>query len=142
MRIVASIIYHFFMDYFRGMEIVPNNQNHLGVDIRLKAVKVVVKLDQRSPSQTKKLKPGEEAELYEDVFTKEDLREIFVVKKAKFEKCKGMVENFIEQVEDVVGRVWDVKAKDQRKEDEEAEAEEREKIMKILKRNKIVLPAG
>ena len=137
LRLVASIIYHFFIDYFRQIEIVPNNQNHLPVELRNKPRKTPYKLDDRFIPKPKKLKPGEESELYEDVFSKEEMKEVFLIKKAKFEKCKGLVEQFIERVEDIVSRTFEVKNAERIKEQQEISEEERAKILKILKRKKI-----
>lgn len=86
--------------------------------------------DNRPKIQPRPLEPGKEPELYDDVFTKSELKAIFAERKNQFEFIKEQVELFVDRLDDIVKATFKSKKDDQRK---EARREYKARIKKVIK---------
>jgi len=96
--------------------------------------------DNRPKIQPRPLEPGREAELYDDVFTKSELKAIFAERKNQFEFIKEQVELFIDRLEDIVKATFKSKRDDQRKEARRDYKQRIKKVIKSLKRARLYTP--
>ena len=134
MRTIGSIIYHSFMDYIKN-RIKPdeNAQTNLVVEKRTQPRQEQhIFLDERMKETLKE--DFKEDKLVADVFSKTELKIVFMDKIAKFEKITPLVENFLEKICDILDRAKG-DANKQVYEKKKAEiTKEKAKILKVLKR--------
>ena len=136
-RVGGSILYHFFMDNFAGLGKIIANQNFLPPGLRNKPRKDNYKFDNRPQIIARPPEPGKDPEVFDDVFTKQELKAIFKEKANQFEDFKRLTKDFIERIDDIVGRAHKMRVEEKKKEARREYKLKIKKVIKVLKRNKI-----
>lgn len=136
-RVAGSILYHYIIDYFKPMEKIKGNQGFLPPNLQNKARKDNYKFDNRPQIQPRPTEPGKEPEVFDDVFSKQELKAIFTERPNQFEDLKTRAGEFIERLEDIVGRAHAVKDAERKEESQKEYRTTVKKIIKKLKRARI-----
>lgn len=103
LRIVGSILYYFAVDFFKkDVPVVGNNQVHIHIALRTEPRKQLFKMDERAVSGRDTFP---EDTIFEDVFSKEDLKVVFMEKLAKFAKIPEYMEEFFTKLDEMVMRI-------------------------------------